>query len=83
MYSAKILIDKPTTANEIMKDFDEDKYTESFCKKEKCTACSGTDFNGEPNGYGCGPLDMRIGNMYKSILRRRLKKLGIAEKDLM
>ena len=59
---------------DIMKDFDCDKYTEAFCKRMKCNECDGTDYNGEPNGYGCGALENRIDVMYQSILKRRLRK---------
>lgn len=62
---------------EIMADFDLDKYTNAYCKRQKCKACEGIDFNGEPNGYGCTGLDKRIDNMYNSILNRRKKKLEL------
>ena len=62
--------------HEIMLDFDEDKYTAAYCKRMKCRECIGTDFNGEPNGYGCGGLEERIKIMYNSILKRRIKKLS-------
>jgi len=61
--------------NQIMKDFDSDKHGERFCKKENCHECDGTDFNGEPNGYGCEAQDEYIDSRYQSILRRRLKKI--------
>ena len=60
----------------IMSDFDDDKYTDAYCRKMKCNDCMGTDMNGEPNGYGCNGLEKRIENMYNSILKRRLKKLA-------
>ena len=44
--------------SEIMKDFDEDKHGERYCKKKKCRACEGVDENGEPNGYGCVGRDV-------------------------
>lgn len=59
----------------IMDDFDSDKYTKSYCKRQNCNSCDGTDFNGEPNGYGCAGFEERIKTMYKSILRRRLNKI--------
>ena len=62
---------------EIMVDFDEDKYTKSYCKRQKCNACDGSDYNGEPNGYGCKGLEDRVNTMYNSILKRRMKKLGL------
>jgi len=58
-------------ACEIMKDFDGEKYIKSYCNKHKCHQCEGTDFNGEPNGYGCAGLEKRIETMYASILNRR------------
>ena len=65
------------TENEIMRDFDEDKYLGKFCNKVNCYACDGTDFNGEPNGYGCQGNDDYIKSRYNSILKRRLKKQRI------
>jgi len=62
--------------DELMQDFDNDKYTEAFCKRKKCTACDGTDFEGEANGYGCIELDEYIDMRYNSLLKRRLKKKG-------
>jgi hypothetical protein len=62
---------------EIMSDFDPDKYDGVFCKKIKCSACDGLDCNGEANGYGCAGNDEYIDKRYKSILKRRLKKLGV------
>ncbi len=64
-------------SQEIMEDFDEDKYIKSYCKSKKCNMCNGSNFNGESNGYGCEGLEKRINNMYNSILNRRKKKLGI------
>ena len=61
---------------EIMLDFDEDKYTKSYCNKRKCHTCEGIDYNGEANGYSCDGLDKRIAIMYQSILKRRLKKFN-------
>lgn len=58
---------------EIMKDFDRDKYIKSYCNKRNCHSCDGTDFNGEANGYGCGGLEQRIKTMYNSILKRRTR----------
>lgn len=62
---------------EIMSDFDGDKYIKAFCKRQKCRECEGTDCNGEPNGYGCKDLNIRIDTMYQSIYNRRVKGLGI------
>ena len=63
--------------SEIMSDFDVEKYNGKYCKKMKCTACDGTDFNGEPNGYGCEGNDNYIESRYQSIYKRRLKKLRL------
>ena len=63
------------TEREIMKDFDPSKYDGKFCKKINCHECEGTDFNGEPNGYGCQANEDYITSRYQSILKRRLKKL--------
>ena len=60
---------------EIMKDFYKDKYTDAYCRRQKCRKCDGFDYNGEPNGYWCIGLDKRVETMYKSILKRRMKKL--------
>lgn len=62
------------TESEIMSDFDADKYTKAYCNRKQCSYCDGTDYNGEPNGYGCDGLDKRVETMYKSILKRRMKK---------
>lgn len=60
----------------LMQDFVTDKYTEAYCRRKKCSACTGTDVNGEPNGYGCEGLTKRIDTMYRSILsRRRVKQI--------
>ena len=32
---------------------DEDELIDEYCEKQGCTACNGTDVNGEANGYGC------------------------------
>lgn len=58
----------------IMDDFDPDKYDGIYCKKMNCHACEGTDYNGDPNGYGCQGNDEYIDKRYNSILKRRLKK---------
>lgn len=63
--------------SDIMWDFDDTKYTEAYCRKQKCRKCEGTDQNGEPNGYGCVGLENRVKTMYYSILNRRRDKLGI------
>ena len=68
--------EKDMTEQEIMSDFDEDKYAEAYCRGQKCKQCEGTDWNGESNGYGCTGLDDRIQRMYLSILKRRQKKLS-------
>jgi hypothetical protein len=60
--------------SEIMSDFDEDKYVKAYCIRQNCHSCDGTDFNGEPNGYGCPGLEERICKMYHSIYKRRLNK---------
>lgn len=65
------------TSQEIMEDFDEDKYVKTYCKSKNCNMCNGSDSSGEPNGYGCEGLEKRIDNMYNSILNRRKKKLGL------
>ena len=65
------------TEQEIMDDFEEDKYIKSYCKRHNCNQCEGTDFNGEPNGYGCEGLKKRVDTMYTSILNRRMKKLKL------
>jgi hypothetical protein len=69
------------TRQEIMSDFDEDKYVKAYCYKRKCHECDGTSITGEPNGDGCEGLSKRINTMYHSILTRRLKKLGFANED--
>lgn len=48
-------------------DFDCDTYGDKFCKKEKCRQCDGTDYNGEPNGYGCNARDNFIECKYKEL----------------
>ena len=69
------------TEAEIMHDFDESKYDGKFCKKVKCNECGGTDYNGEPNGYGCDANKDYIDARYQSILKRRLKKLHLTAID--
>ncbi len=59
---------------QIMSDFDDDKYTQAYCRRMKCSICHGTDQDGEQNGYGCEGLDNRIEIMYQSILKRRIKR---------
>ena len=66
------------TEREIMKDFDEDKHGERFCKKMKCHECDGTDFNGEPNGYGCYGRDEYISKRYNAILENRKRRITTA-----
>jgi len=61
--------------NEIMRDFDEDKYIEKYCMKVNCSKCNGTGEDGEPNGYGCEGNDDYVDKWYNSILKRRRKKL--------
>ena len=58
----------------LMHDFDGEKYEKAFCNKIDCHCCEGTDYSGEPNGYGCDARDDRVERMYQSILKRRLKK---------
>jgi hypothetical protein len=58
---------------EIMKDFDSIKYEGIFCKKVNCSECEGTDYTGEPNGYGCSDEEKYIEKRYNSILKRRIK----------
>jgi hypothetical protein len=53
----------------IMDDFDEEKYSERYCKKKGCIECTRT---GEP---GCVQRERYIAEWYQSILRRRVKKL--------
>lgn len=60
--------------SEIMKDFDEDKHGERYCKNMKCQVCSGTDENGEPNGYGCYGHDEYISKRYNAILENRKRR---------
>ena len=36
---------------------DVEALEERFCKINDCTACNGSDPNGEPNGYGCDTRD--------------------------
>lgn len=60
---------------EIMKDFDEDKHGDRYCKKMKCQACVGTDENGNPNGYGCYCRDVYISRRYNAILKNRKRCL--------
>lgn len=67
--------------SEIMSDFDEEKYNGKYCKKMKCNACDGTDFNNEPNGYGCEGNDDYIKSRYQSIYKRRLKKLDMTKNE--
>ncbi|BDB03753.1 hypothetical protein [Clostridium botulinum] len=65
------------TEQEIMADFDEEKYVSAYCRKHNCSFCTGTTSSGEPNGYGCEGLENRINTMYTSILNRRKKKLEL------
>lgn len=51
-------------------DFDPDDYVDEFCKRSKCHECNGIDENGEPNGYGCIPLDAYIQSKYEDYLER-------------
>jgi len=69
------------TDKEIMSDFDEDKYADKFCREQNCRLCYGTDFNGEPNGYGCTAQDEYISKWFNSILYRRKKKLKQLQED--
>jgi hypothetical protein len=62
-----------------MNDFDPDRYDGIVCKKLKCRECEGTDYNGEPKGYGCDAHDDYITERYNSILKRRIKKHIIKE----
>ena len=32
---------------------DEDELIDEYCRRIKCSECHGSDFNGEPTGYGC------------------------------
>lgn len=59
---------------EIMDDFDGDKYIKHYCNKMNCTLCEVKNESGELEGYGCHGLDSRIKNMYISILRRRRRR---------
>ena len=36
---------------------DENELIDEYCDKQNCTACNGSDVNGEPNGYGCDGLE--------------------------
>lgn len=45
---------------------DEDELSDEFCSRSKCSACDGTDYSGEPNGYGCTDNDNFISdNMHR------------------
>ena len=68
--------------DEIMRDFDDEKHADRFCHKMNCYICNGTDFYGEPNGYGCREQDDYIKVRYNSVLKRRLKKIKKTFKDV-
>ena len=36
---------------------DENELIDEYCKSQNCSACNGTDINGEPNGYGCPDME--------------------------
>jgi hypothetical protein len=64
------------TEAEIMSDFDDEKHEKRYCEKIKCSYCMGTDYSGEPNGYGCPSADAYVEKRYQSILKSRLKKIS-------
>lgn len=49
-----------------------------YCNKINCHECDGTDFNGEPNGYGCYGRDEYISKRYNAILENRKKRITTA-----
>jgi hypothetical protein len=63
--------EKRKSAYKIMEDFDEDAIGDAFCLSQGCSECQGSDYNGEPNGYGCEGRDNFVSKRFREILNQR------------